>query len=60
MLEVIGEVWGEIKEESFKLGGDLVVKFFEEPYFFFFWCRDWRVMVEPEMDNFLSLLFIHL
>ena len=60
VLKVVGEVWGECGKERFKLGGDLLVKFFEEPYFFFFWGRDWRVMVKPEMDNILSLLFIHL
>ena len=60
VLEVVGEVWGECGNEGFKLGGDLVVEFFEEPYFFFFWGWDWRVMVKPEMDNILSLLFIHL
>jgi len=39
-MEVVGEVWGECGEEGFKLGGDLLVKFFEEPYFFFFWGND--------------------
>ena len=60
VLKVVGEVWGECGNEGFKLRGDLVVEFFEEPYFFFFCGNDWRVMVEPEMDNLLGLLFIHL